>query len=499
MAAPVRPPGVYQIAEDDWEVVPFALGPTWDKDPDWDGPRDPEGFILPRLTLGWQAITWIEANLLSDDLDENDNPLPIKLTNEQMRWLLWFYAIDEAGRFIWREFVLQRLKGWGKDPLAAVVAAVEFVGPCRFAGWATVDLPGLGLEAGDPVAKPHPRAWIQVAAVSLVQTQNTMALFRGLFSRACISEHGIDMGKTVIYAYGGQKQIQAVTSSPRSLEGNRPTLVIKNETHHWLVNNDGVAMADAIERNAAKAKDGAARTLSITNAYEPSEDSVAQSERESWEAGESGEQIRTDTMYDSLEAPKEAKLRPKMPEDLEPEEQERRTRIYLRRVLEAVRGDAIWLDIQSLTNSILNPKNKPSRSRRFWFNQIRANEDAWVDALAVAAAVDVMAAENRQRRERDSRSILEAGWDLVHPTEPVVMTFDGSKSDDATGLIGTRLSDGYQFVIGVWQPPPKVRNKDNTWLAPREAVDARVGEAFKRFNVVAFWGDPSHAKDDEDG
>src|SRR5690606_15052148 len=38
-----------------------------------------------------------------------------------------------------------------------------------------------------------------------------------------------------------------------------------------------------------------------------------------------------------------------------------------------------------------------------------------------------------------------------------------------------------------------------SWLAPREAVDARVHEAFDTFNVVAFWGDPSHSKDDADG
>jgi hypothetical protein len=116
---------------------PAILGPTWDKDPTWDGPRDPQGYILPKFTLGYQAIKWIQENLLADETDEYDKPLPFKLTPEQARFILWFYAIDETGRFVYREVVLQRLKGWGKDPLAAVIAAVEFVGPCRFAGWAT--------------------------------------------------------------------------------------------------------------------------------------------------------------------------------------------------------------------------------------------------------------------------------------------------------------------------------------------------------------------------
>ena len=402
----------------------------------------------------------------------------------------------------------------GKDPLAAAIAAVEFVGPCRFAGWADVEadpdteperyaaglaeLASIGLEPGDPIAKPHPRSWIQIAAVSLAQTQNTMKLFRGLFTDACKAEHGIDIGMETIYAYAGQKTIQAVTSSPRALEGNRPTLVIKNETHHWLENNDGKAMADAIERNATKAKGGAARTLSITNAYEPSEDSVARDERESYELAQSGMAADTGMMYDTLEAPASAGLKPwkVIPEGMGSEEAEELTRRYLTRILERVRGDAWWLDIPSLVNSILSPKNKPSRSRRFWFNQVVAAEDAWADPAAVDAAISEMAKQNRLISGRDSRSILEAGW-LAAPAEPIVVFFDGSKSDDSTALVGCRLSDGYVFTLGVWQKPPGKRGE--TWLAPREAVDKRVLEVFTRFNVVAFWADPSHTKDDEDG
>lgn len=512
-----RPPGVYPTFDDsidwaalereiDWDVVPATLGPTWDRNAFWTGPRDPEGYVLPEITLGWQAIRWIEDNLLADETDPNDKPLPFQLTNEQVRFILWFYAIDEDGRFAYREFVLQRLKGWGKDPLAACIAAVEFVGPCRFKGWAMHDMPELGLKAGDPVAKPHPRAWIQLAAVSLAQTQNTMTLFRGLFSPACISEHGIDMGKEVIYAYQGQKQIQAVTSSPRALEGNRPTLVIKNETHHWLGNNDGLAMADAIERNATKAKGGAARTLSITNAYEPSEESVARAEREAYDMQKAGLAADTGTLYDSLEAPKEARLRPRFPDEeegaerrgvpvLDIETKDVLTRRYLTRVLEVVRGDSWWLDIPNLVNSILNPKNKASRSRRFWFNQITASEDAWVRPEAVDAAISAMAQENRLITGREADQQLQAGW-LVAPGEPIVAFFDGSKSDDSTAIVGCRLSDGYCFVIGIWSKPAGERGK--SWLSPRNAVDDRVAEMFRRFNVVAFWGDPSHTKDETD-
>ena len=503
--ADMSPEDVAQAIEHlDWDVTPWSCGPTWDKDPEWTGPRDPDGYILPHFILGWQAIKWARENLLADETDENDNPLPFTFTAEQMRFVLWFYALDPgdafrdpSGVFQYREFVLQRLKGWGKDPLAAVISAIEFVGPCRFAGWAARDMPEKGLKRGDPVGKPHPRAWIQIAAVSLEQTQNTMKLFQGLFTDACMAEHGIDLGKETIYAYGGKKTIKAVTSSPKALEGNRPTLVIMNETHHWGLTNEGIAMADAIERNATKAKGGAARTLAITNAYEPSVDSVARQQREAYEEEASGLAYATGMCYDSLEAPKDARLRPRFPDEdaLSDSQKETLTRRYLSRILEAVRGDAWWLDIPSLVNSILNRRNKASRSRRFWFNQIVASEDAWLDPAAITASISEMAVEARRLVTREGQAQLEAGW-LVAPTEPVVMFFDGSKSDDSTALVGCRLEDGYTFTIGVWQRPPGKRGEK--WLAPREAVDARVNDAFKRFNIVAFWGDPSHTKDDED-
>ena len=491
--------------------VPEAVhfGPTWDLNPDWVPGSDVSKYVLPEITLGWQIVTWIEgipelgvpANLNAlDDTDDNGDPLPFKLTDEQVRFLLWMYAIDEHGDFTYRDIVLQRLKGWGKDPLAAVICAVEFVGPCRFAGWAGDDYPFMGLTKNDPVARSHPRAWIQLAAVSKEQTKNTMTLFPGLFTKECIAEHGIDIGKTVIYAYGGQRRIEAVTSAPATLEGGRPTLVVKNETHHWKENNDGHAMADVIERNVTKSKGGKARTLSITNAFEPSENSVAQQERESWE-DEIASGWGSTTMYDSLEAAPGALIRippiwtgevdevgRKLKRDATKEE----VIGYISAVVAGVRGDADWLDIPGIVDKILKPKNSPSQMRRFYYNQVVASEDAWAHPDAIRAAIDPMAED---ARALDPGDVLRAGW-LVSPADPIVMFFDGSKSRDATALVGCRLSDGYTFVIGVWQKPRGERGEG--WLSPRPAVDARVREAHERFNVVAFFADPSHALDDDD-
>lgn len=478
----------------DWDIAPVVIGPTWKRD-------ETGEFILPKWTLGWQALHWIKQNLLAEELGKDGRPQPWTPTAEQARFILWWYAIDETGAFVYRDGIFQRLKGAGKDPLVSVICGVEFLGPCRFAGWASRKMPEIGVDIGEPVGKEHASAWIDVAAVSKEQTRNTMILFAGLFTEECKRAHYMNaqsMGREKIFAHRGSRVIRAVTSNPRALEGGRATFVVRNETHHWNASNNGHEMAAVIERNATKSKGGAARALSITNAYEPSEGSVAQVQRESWEDEQAGLAYETGVLYDSLEVSLEVGLAP--PEFrtdaatlLTPEDREIVHRAYLAKVITAVRGDAVWLDIPRITNSILDTANPPSRSRRFWLNQVKSAEDAWVDPEAVEASEDELARAERRSLATDDQ--LRVGW-LVSPVEECVMFGDGSKSDDATALTVCRLSDGYVMTGGVWQRPTGLDPKEQ-WLVPRGEVDVRVDELMGRFNIVAFWFDPSHALDDD--
>jgi hypothetical protein len=490
----MEPGVVWDEVEQKWHVTPFSMGPVWTQNPDWDGEDESDRWILPEITLGWQILKWIEDSLLGDEVDIEGNRLPFKPTPEQARFILFWYAIDEDGRFLFREGVLQRIKGWGKDPLLAVIALVELIGPCRFQGWATCDMPEKGIYEDDPVARDNPSAWIQVAAVSEKQTKNTSLLFNQMLRKELHKQYAWDPGKVVSYAYNGTRQIECVTSSPASLEGNRPSFVIMNETHHWRENNDGHGMAEAIQRNATKSKGGQARRLAITNAYDPSENSVAQQRRESYEEQLAGLAPDTKVLYDTLEAPPDARIRPKKLHKEDPEPTDEQIAEYLTAVVSAVRGDSSWLDVETIVSSIMDTNNKASLSRRFYFNQVVAAENAWVDPEAVQVAVDPLVKAARLIPDHDE---LRVGW-IVNPEEPVVMFFDGSKSDDATALVGCRISDGYCFTIGIWSPPLQ-KQRAKTWLAPRGAVNQRVDEAFERFNIVGFWADPSHATDDEDG
>src|SRR5690606_165704 len=119
---------------------------------------------------------------------------------------------------------------------------------------------------GEPVGVSHPRAWVQVAAVSRDQTKNTMTMLPGLMSDKLIATYGIKAGAELIRADGGKKRLEAVTSNYRSLEGARSTFVVLNETQHWISGNGGHKMYETIDGNATKRN---ARYLAITNAYLP--------------------------------------------------------------------------------------------------------------------------------------------------------------------------------------------------------------------------------------
>lgn len=83
---------------------PVAIGPTWQRNADG-------SWLLPEKTLGWHVIEWAARHLVQPD--GPDAGQPWRWTDEQARLLLWWYAVDEYGRFLFRRGVIRRMKGWG--------------------------------------------------------------------------------------------------------------------------------------------------------------------------------------------------------------------------------------------------------------------------------------------------------------------------------------------------------------------------------------------------
>ena len=409
-----------------WQAV--TLGPSWRKGADGK-------FILPEKTLGYECLRWCYKYL-------QHKGKPWQFTPEQARLVLWWYAVDEDGAFRFSTGVIQRVKGWGKDPMSAALSAFELLGNCRFDHFDD-SVPGgvVGQRPDEP--------WVQVAGVSRESTKSTMKIFPGLFTKRCVDEYKLIIGRVLIHAEGGRSRIEAVTSSAAALEGGRPSFLLMGETHRWDTSNGGHEMAQTGRANAGKVD---ARSLAITNAPQMGRGSVGETDREAYEDILAGRSADIGYFYDSLEAPADAPLTPEA----------------IPVILAIVRGDSIWLNIKRTMQEILNPAFPAARSRRFYYNQLVATSDVLVtDPEWEGCRVEP---------------------DPLKPGDEIVLGLDGGKTDDATALIAIRLRDKYIQPLGVWEPSQN-ENDDLPTETDYELVSGHIAQAFSLYKVRAFFSD----------
>jgi len=426
-------------------LPPHLAGPTWQRTADG-------GWYLPEKTLGWECLNW-----LAKYVNSPDGTGPFIPTLEQARLILWWYAIDSQGNWVYQSGVMRRMKGHGKDPLAAAMSLLEMCGPVRFSHWD---------DNGEPVGKPQFAAWVTVAAVSQDQTKNTFSLFPVMISKQLKQDYGLDVNKFLIYSAAGGR-IEAATSSAASMEGNRPTFVIQNEIQWWGTGpggevNDGHLMEGAIEGNLTKI--AGSRKFSICNGHIPGNESVGEKYYDAAQAVAGGTAVDSGVMYDSLEAPADTPVSEIPPESEDPEGYAAGVE-RLREGIEIAKGDSSWLPTDAIIKSILNVANPITESRRKFLNQIDAREDSWIAP-----------------REWDRLALVDRVFALKKG-DRITLGFDGSKSNDWTALVACRVEDGCLFLIKAWDP------ERYGGEVPREDVDATVRSCFERYDVVAFRAD----------
>jgi phage terminase large subunit-like protein len=376
-------------------------------------------------TLGWRVLDWIADNLPSPA----DPTREFILTDEQAELVLRWYAVDERGDFLFRRGALEMAKGWGKSPLAAAVALAEFAGPVVFDHW----------QGTDPVGKPWFNPWVQIAAVSEDQTDNT---YNALYEMLVADEHraakalGIDDGRTRLYLKGRPGVLEPVTASAGSREGQRLTFSILDETHLWTRRNGGVKLAGTLRRNVAKM---GGRTLETTNAPLLGEKSVAE---------QSG--LDPGVMHYAR--------RPAVEPDTNwPDER-------LREALREAYGDASWIDLDRLVAEIRDPATSWDDATRYYFNIRSAGAGRAVDPRVWDALA----------KPRDVPSGTRVG-----------LGFDGSISQDAT-VLRACTADGYSFIVRSWVRPKGAVD----WRVNRLEVAEAVAETFARYDVGLMMCDP---------
>lgn len=368
---------------------------------------------------------------------------PFRFTPSQVRFILWWYAVDENGDFIYRRACRRLAKGSGKSPFAAVLAIIEFIGPCRFDGFDD-SIPG-GCRA-KRVAMPL----VQIVATSEAQTENTFRMVRAFLPKGgrVAVEYGLDIGKTQIFL-PPEGKLMVCTSSPTTMEGNEATFAVADETEHWLPNNGGHELLKALDGNLGKS---GSRYVETCNAWKSSVDSVAEATFDAWIEQESGRSIgKTKILYDSRIAPPDTNM-------ADPES--------LRAALEFVYDDCYWTKPEWAMERIYDPGSDPADSERKYLNWPNADKDSWCDPIEWAGISD----PNLR----------------LAPGDRIALGFDGSLTGDATVLVATRISDGAVFLIGAWEPT------ESGNPVPVEVVNEKVAWCYLTFEVVAHFCDVAY-------
>lgn len=394
-------------------------------------------------TLGHQVIDLIESVCVIPDGDHQGEPFV--LTDEQARFLLHFYRLDpDTGRFVHhRGGQLVRPQKWGKGPFSAAVIIAEAHpdGPVRFDGWDA---------DGEPVGTPWPTPWIQVTAASEDQAANVWRALQPMVEMSVDLKADIpDTGETRINLPGGGR-IEPVTASARSRLGQRLTFCLQDETHSWTALNGGRRLADNQRRNLAGM---GGRWLETTNAWDPSERSVAQHTHEGNEPG---------VLLDHVD----------------PGPGSIRNQADRRRMLRRVYGDSLhdprtgtgWVDLVRIDSEIEALLTRDAaQAERFFLNRIRAAEDSAFDIHQWEACA--------RRGYRPNRGAL------------ITIGVDGARTWDALAIVATEVDTGHQWPLGIWERPEAA---GDDYEHPRVAIDAAIDDAMGEWSVWRVYIDPQH-------
>lgn len=399
----------------------------------------------PDLTLGWGVVDHATYWLRQPNGPKAGKAW--KPTAGQLHWLLWWYAVDADGRWRFHHGIRRLAKGSGKSPFAAVLAIEELIGPVRLDYF---DSEVLGGCVGKPVSMPL----VQIAATAESQTANTMRMVSAMLAKKSrvVEHYGLDVGKTVIYHPAASGKLEIITSSASAAEGAEVTFAVQDETEHWTPATGGQHLHDTIKRNLAKSS---SRSVETANAWEPGAGSVAESAFTAWQAQQEGRTLGdSQFLYDAVIAPADTDLKDEA---------------SLTDALAFVYADCPWVDEKTIRDTIWDGETTADVTRRFYLNQPTASDDAWSTPMEWAA----LTAELPEGAAGPVRRIQDG--------EDVVLFFDGSKSRDATGIVGCAMTDGHIFTVGGWEPD----GED----VPVIEVDETLAAAFTRWSVVAFFAD----------
>ena len=423
----------------------------------WAGPLFPDHVC----SLGYEVLDWLVEYTCHGVGDIQGKRLEgaFDLDDEIREHIIECYRIDTvSGRRVFNEAVLSRPKGRAKSEVAALVVIVEAFGPCRFGGWDA---------DGQPVARPVVSPLIKCLATEESQAGNTFSNVAFIAGEWGQDEHpeiyggagGVRRYQSASAIYlpqGGE--IRACTSGAASKDGGLETHVVADETHLYVL-PELRNMYATTARNMGKRYDADAWLHQTSTAYRPGEQSVFETTLTLWRKGDLPESV----YVNHREATGKIDL-----------DDKDRT---IRQLREVYGPAAEWIDMDRKYRDMRDLRICPDEetAARYFLNRPMSSKDAWIPDDVV----------KRQIRA-----------EAVDPGARITLGFDGSLNDDATVLIGCRVSDGFIFPVGIWAKPSGPEG--NWWEVPRSDVLSTTREAFGRYDVVRMYADPHEWRSDID-
>lgn len=407
---------------------------------------------------------WIAQHCRLESVGGLDpEPQPFEMYDWQLRAAANFYRVRpnaELGQlstaFHYRRGQVVAPQKSGKGPWTAGIVAAEGVGPVLFGGWAEggerYDCRKVGCgcgwvyeyEPGEAMGRRWNKPLIQITATSEDQTDNIYRPLQAMIRNGPLSEL-MKVGEQFI-RLPNDGRIDVVTSSAQSRLGNPITFGAQDETGIWTDGNSMTKVATTQRRGLAGMS---GRSLETTNAWDPTENSVAQ---------KTAETKQKDVYRFHRPPPKGLKY------NLKSERRKIHTAVYEGSThidLGAIEGEAAEL-----------MELEPAEAERFFGNRITAGMGSWMSQDAWDARQAVVKIGERPR---------------------VVLGFDGSDVDDWTGIRAETL-DGYQFTptYGPSNRPTIWDPEDWEGQVPRLEVGAAMDELFTKYEVIRLYGDPPY-------
>lgn len=438
----------------------------------WKGPTPEAEFP----SLGPLIDAWITQHCVQPD--GFDTGEPFVLSDGQYLFISRHYALkpDQEFRadgkrpalgsaFQYRRSQMTRAQKWGKNPMAAAIVCVEAVGPALFAGWAeggeAWDCRERGCpcgwrweyEPGEPMAMQWPTPLIQLTATSEDQVANTWDVLRPMIELGPLHKVLPKVGEEFIRV-GRRGRIDIVTSNAKSRLGQRVTFVLQDETGIWDKPSGMVKVAETQLRGLAGMD---ARAMELTNAWDPAENTVAQTTHAS-------------TLPDIL------KDFDQPPEHLDYSKKADRRKIHAWNYREAP-----WVNLDSIESMAVEliEKGELAQAERFYGNRVRAAGSRYFNIVEWKA----LASPNRVPPPRKRK--------------PIVVGVDGARSRDALALVACDVKSGHLWVpqvpdgdgFSIWTHPG---GADSDYVHPTDEVTAVMKSLFANYKVCRVYIDPQY-------